>query len=176
LELPNAGFLYTLALLAMTFVGFTAIVMILRQSLGASLAPFDALVARFFMAWGFFIAYAAMLPPLLAMFDVQPRTLWRIASAASGLVIIALSYGYPLLRFRVMHERASTFVRWQTAVAALVGVVLLANAAELIPLPAPALYAAALIVSLVQASVGFLVTLNVILSGMGRRLSRRLRR
>ena len=65
MELANTGYLYTLAMLAMTFVGFTAIVMIFRQSLRATLSAFDALVARFFMVWGFTIAYGAMLPPPL---------------------------------------------------------------------------------------------------------------
>jgi hypothetical protein len=36
MELPNTVYLYTLAMLAMTFVGFTAIVMVVRQSLGSS--------------------------------------------------------------------------------------------------------------------------------------------
>ena len=50
MELPSSAYLYTLALLAMTFVGFTAIVMILRQRLGGPVSRFDTLVARFFMA------------------------------------------------------------------------------------------------------------------------------
>ena len=71
MDLPASAYLYTLAVMAMTFVGFTAIVMILRQSLGAPLSRFDTLVARFFMVWGFVIAFFAMLPPLLASFALS---------------------------------------------------------------------------------------------------------
>jgi hypothetical protein len=34
MDLPASAYLYTLAVMAMTLVGFTVIVMILRQSLG----------------------------------------------------------------------------------------------------------------------------------------------
>ena len=38
MELPFATYLYTLALIAIAYVGFTAIVLILRQSLGVALS------------------------------------------------------------------------------------------------------------------------------------------
>jgi hypothetical protein len=57
MELPNTGYLFTLATLAITFVGFTGIVVILRQSLGSKFLPIKALVAQFFMVEGFTIGY-----------------------------------------------------------------------------------------------------------------------
>ena len=110
MELPSSAYLYTLALLAMTFVGFTAIVMILRQSLGGPLSRFDTLVARFFMAWGFLITYGAMLPPLLAAFELHHPLVWRASSIATGLMLLALSFGYPILRGQATGARAPTFV------------------------------------------------------------------
>jgi len=46
MELPGAIYLYTLATLAMTFIGFSAIVMIVRQTLGHKLSRLDVLIAR----------------------------------------------------------------------------------------------------------------------------------
>jgi hypothetical protein len=114
MELPASGYLYTLALLAMTFVGFTAIVMIVRQSLGNSLSRYDALAARFFMVWGFVIAYSAMMPPLLAMFDVRHAVIWGASSAVGGLLLLSLSLSYPILRSRATGGRAPSFVRYQS--------------------------------------------------------------
>jgi hypothetical protein len=57
MELPFAAYLYTLALIAIAYVGFTAIVLILRQSLGSALSPLDTLVARLFMVRGFVITF-----------------------------------------------------------------------------------------------------------------------
>lgn len=165
MELPNSGYLYTLALLAMTFVGFTAIVMILRQSLGGPLSRFDTLVARFFMAWGFLITYGAMLPPLLGAFELHHPVVWRVSSIATGVMLLALSFGYPTLRGKATGTRPPTFVIVQSAIGAIIGLVLLVNAAQPSPLlVASATYLAVLTFTLVQASVGFIVTLNVMLS------------
>lgn len=41
MELPGSGYLYTMATLAMTFVGFCAIVLIFRQSMGAESSKFQ---------------------------------------------------------------------------------------------------------------------------------------
>src|SRR5689334_24085058 len=81
MDLPAFAYLYSLAVMAMTFVGFTAIVMILRR--GALRSRFDTLVARCFMVWGFVIAFFAMLPPLLAAFELSQPLVWRAAGAKS---------------------------------------------------------------------------------------------
>jgi hypothetical protein len=167
MELPSSAYLYTLALLAMTFVGFTAIVMILRQSLGGPLSRFDTLVARFFMAWGFLITYGAMLPPLLAAFELHHPLVWRASSTATGLMLLTLSFGYPMLRGQATGARAPTFVLVQSAIGAVIGVILLVNAAQPFPLlVASATYLAVLTFTLIQASVGFIVTINVMLTGV----------
>jgi hypothetical protein len=164
MELANSGYLYTLAMLAMSFVGFTAIVMILRQSLGAPLSHFDALVARFFMVWGFAIAYAAMLPPLLAAFDLPQPVIWRTSCVIMGLILITLSIVYPLLRRKATGERPPRFVYGQSAAGVILGLMLLADAAEPFRLPlGSAIYLAVLTFTLVQASVGFIITINVML-------------
>jgi len=46
MEWSGTSYLYTLAILGMTFIGFSAIVMLLRQTLGGPLRAFDALFAR----------------------------------------------------------------------------------------------------------------------------------
>jgi hypothetical protein len=47
MEVIGVAYLYTLATLSMTFVGFTAIVLFLRQALGHHLSRFDALLAQY---------------------------------------------------------------------------------------------------------------------------------
>jgi len=164
MELANSGFLYTLAMLAMTFVGFTAIVMIFRQSLGATLSRFDALVARFFMVWGFSIAYGAMLPPLLAAFDLSQPLIWRTSCVIMGLVLIVLSIAYPLLRRRATGRRPPRFVYGQSTAGVIIAIVLFADAAEPFRLPlGSAIYLAVLTFTLAQASVGFIITFGVMM-------------
>ena len=65
MESPGTSYLYTIALLGMSFMGFAAIVMILRQTLGGHLRAFDALFARVYMEFAVIVSIGAMLPPLL---------------------------------------------------------------------------------------------------------------
>lgn len=169
MELPSSTYLYTLAMMAMTFVGFTAIVMILRQGLGDTLSRFDTMVARFFMVWGFVIAYFAMLPPLLAAFELSQPLLWRVSGIAFGLTLAAMSLVYPVLRRRATGNRPPPFVYGQSAVGVVIALILLANAIEQFSVPlGPAIYLAVLTFTLAQASVGFIVMLNIMLSGRKR--------
>lgn len=176
MEPINADYFYTLALLSITFVGFTAIVMILRAGLGNPLSRYDTLVARFFMAWGFLITYGSMMPPLLAGFELDEARVWDASGIVTGVALLALSFGYPLLRARATGEPAPVFVFCQSAVGVIIAAVLLANAAAFFrPSLAPAIYAAMLTLTLLQASAGFIVTLNVIVAGAERGAHRRKR-
>ncbi len=92
MELPGAGFFYTMATVAMTFAGFTAIVVVLRQGTGAQLSPLHVLFTRFFIECGLMVALFASVPPLLALSDMAETNVWR----ASSLVVLAIAvpYGY----------------------------------------------------------------------------------
>ena len=155
MELPNAGYLYTLALIAVAYVGFTAIVLILRQSVGGALSPLDTLVSRLFMGWGFLITYLAMLPMLLAAFGLSPTTVWRIASALAGSSFLVLHMGYQIWRARITGERTPLHLWFHTAFGLAFGIVLLANAAAVVPAALGAIYVAAITLDMMQASFAF---------------------
>jgi hypothetical protein len=75
---PRAGgYLFTLATLAITFVGFSAIVIALRQTLGGTMSRFDVLLARIFIQLGFVVAAGSILPALLARSGVSAAQSWR---------------------------------------------------------------------------------------------------
>ena len=60
MELPGSGYLYTLAVLAMTFVGFCAIVLAFRHTTKTS--PTNVLHSHIYIELGFSAAGFAMLP------------------------------------------------------------------------------------------------------------------
>jgi hypothetical protein len=74
-ELPGAVYLYTLATLAMTFAGFCAIVIVLRQTTGKRISGFHIVLTRLYLESGLFAAAFCMLPPLFAVFD-HSRSRW----------------------------------------------------------------------------------------------------
>src|ERR1700744_1249606 len=104
MELPNSAYLYTLALIAVGFVGFSAIVLILRQSARSALSSLDTIVARLFMTRGFMVTYLSMLPIVLAAFHLSQSAVWRISSAVAGIFLVVMHVGYQILRGRITGE------------------------------------------------------------------------
>src|ERR1041385_4149288 len=133
MELPNATYLYTLALIAIAYVGFTAIVLILRQSLGVALSSLDTLVARLFMVRGFVITYLSILPMLIAGFELGHTTVWRVSSTLGGLSLVVTHVGYQLLRGRITGEPTPFHLWFYTVSGFAFGIALLASAAATTP-------------------------------------------
>ena len=65
MELPGSAYLYTLATLAMTFAGFCAIVIVLRQTTGKDISGFHIVLTRIYLESGLFSAAFCMLPPFV---------------------------------------------------------------------------------------------------------------
>jgi hypothetical protein len=98
MELPGTSYLCTLALLGMTFMGFAAIVMLLRQTLGRDLRAFDVLFARAYMEFAVIVSMGAMLPALLMLWDLPIGAVWRLSSGLVGLPLLVIALGYPARR------------------------------------------------------------------------------
>jgi hypothetical protein len=110
MDLPGAGYFYTLAQVGITFAGFAAILMTIRQMQGVSLSKFHLWVARSYVQSGMVTAMNALLSPLLFGLGLPERMTWQVASvviAIQSIVLIAMApkqwraaTGQPLL-FRV---------------------------------------------------------------------------
>jgi hypothetical protein len=88
MELNGSVYLYTLATLAMTFVGFCAIVLVFRQSMGAQSSAFHRYASHIYIELGFMSAAFAMLAPLMATGGLAHDQVWR---ASSALIVVALA-------------------------------------------------------------------------------------
>jgi len=84
MELPGSGYLYTLALLAITYGGFAALFMLFRQELAGRMIDYEAFLIRGVVQKGFIVAACSMVPPLLAYFDLAHSTIWRVSSLIAG--------------------------------------------------------------------------------------------
>jgi hypothetical protein len=104
MELAGEAYCYALATLSMTFAGFSAIVIVLRQTLGRPLSPFHLLVTRLYIESGFWAAAFSMLAPLLALCGLPAAAAWRVASAIVAAVLIAYGATYPVRRRRITQE------------------------------------------------------------------------
>ena len=71
MEVKSASLLYTLAGVMVTFAGFSALLLSVRPAVGAKLSLLDRYLAKTVMTHMFVLMAGALLPALLALYDVQ---------------------------------------------------------------------------------------------------------
>jgi hypothetical protein len=163
MDLPGASYLYTLAALSVTFVGFSALVLVLRQTFGGELSKLDILITRIFIQLGFLVAAGAMLPPLLALFSMPHPLIWRLCSLCSGVPFFLFAVTYPARR-RVASGAGAPLAIWiDVILLASAALVLLGNGAGLGFTPAPGPFAGALTGILFISGWAYLQALNTLL-------------
>ena len=143
MELPGAGYLYNLSLLAVTFATVSALVMLIRQTLGGKLSNFDIFLIRGFLSFSLFVAFAAILPPLAALSAVTARVLWPLTSAVAATLLAVNLYAIVVRRRKATRKPAPPGVTIRYFVHGMAIALLVLNA--IVPaVQGVALYAAAL--------------------------------
>jgi len=90
MDLPGASYFYTLAQVGITFSGFAAMLMALRQMRGAGMSKFHLWVAKSYVQSGLITAINAMLSPLIFALGLSVERTWKVASLAIAAQSIAL--------------------------------------------------------------------------------------
>jgi hypothetical protein len=164
MELVGATYLYTLATISITFVGFSTLFMIIRQTLGGAISKFDILLARNFLQIGFAAVITSLLPPLLILFSLHEHTVWRLASVAGAIFPLLFAATYPARRFAATGTRMPKLV-WSVMIAlyAAAGVFLL-NAIGKPMAPGPGLFALGVTIIVFNSFQAFLNALRFFLS------------
>ena len=98
MEIKGAIVLYTLAGLMVTFAGFSALLLALRPAVGAKLSLLDRYLAKTVMSYIFVLTAGALLPPLLALYDIPEKWIWRDSGLVFALPMLFLQVTYPLRR------------------------------------------------------------------------------
>jgi len=101
MEVKGATFLYTLAGLMITFAGFSALLLGLRQAAGARVSLLDRYLAKTVMTYIFVLTAAALLPALFALYGIQEKWIWRDSGVLFALPMLSLQVTYPLRRRKV---------------------------------------------------------------------------
>jgi hypothetical protein len=104
MELSGAGGFYTLAELAMAFAGFTAIVVVLRQSAGKPLSQLHVLFTSVYVELGLMASTFAMMAPVLALCRISETLVWRISSALMLAILVPWLCFFPFRRKRAAPE------------------------------------------------------------------------
>ncbi len=98
MEVKGAALLYTVATLAITFAGFAALLLIVRQLAGGSLTALDRFLARTVVGHCVWFAAGALIPSTLALFDLPEPLVWKLSALLFGLPMLALLLTFPRRR------------------------------------------------------------------------------
>ena len=102
MQIKGATLLYTLAGLMITFAGFSALLLTLRPAAGARLSLLDRYLAKTVMTHIFVLTAGALLPPLLALYDIRETWIWRGSGVLFALPMLSLQVTYPRRRRKVI--------------------------------------------------------------------------
>ena len=89
MEFISEAFLLNFSLLAITFSAVSALVMLLRQTMGGKLSNFDIFLVNAYVAHGFVLAIAAILPVLAAQYSSSHMIVWTISGLSAGVLMSA---------------------------------------------------------------------------------------
>ena len=159
---PNT-YLLALAALAVSFVGFSTLVITLRQTAGGALSLLDAFLMRTFIQLGFLVVAGALLPPLLSLSSLEAAKIWRLASIAVSVPALFFAITYPSRRQFVFGKRTPTSIYTDVAVLSAAGLLLALNASGLIFAPEPFVFAASLTLILCLSGWAYLQALTLLL-------------
>ena len=127
-ELPGAIYLFNLSLLSVTFAVVSALVMLVRQTMGGRLTNFDVYLITAYVSFGFAIALEAVFPPLVFLFDAALAVLWAIASGLAAVIHGGVLANMIRVRRKVSMEPMSWAVAGSFATHGAVVAVLVINA------------------------------------------------
>jgi hypothetical protein len=110
MDATESTYRYALASISTTFVGFSALIMMVRQTLGDDLSELAAWIIRTFVQLGFLMTAGAMTPPLLALCGLSDDFIWRLCSGVIGAIMLIFVATYPTRRRAVAGKPAPVFV------------------------------------------------------------------
>ena len=169
MELPNAGYLYALATISITYSGFAALAVIFRQTIGGVPSELDTFFVRNVLIRSFMIAAFCLLPALLAMFPLSHAAVW----SASSMFAAACQCFFLLIWWRLRHAitRAplSRLSKVNVVLQLLAAAFLLMNAVGKPFGPDAGTFSAGVSAFMCSAGVAYMIALRTLLKGEPRR-------
>lgn len=163
MEVTGAILLYTLAGMMVTFTGFFALLLSLRQSVGVQLSHLDRLLAKTVVTHLFLVTWGALLPPVFGLYNMPEIWIWKISALLFALPMLIHLLTYPYRRRRAADIKQSRIIYAVFVVfgcASLVG--MLVYVLGSFPY-APAAYITALTLNFFTLAFVFVVALDFIL-------------
>jgi len=165
MELPGASYLYTIATLSITYAGFAALIMIFRQIIGGRVSSYDVFAIRAVLMRSFIVAFSAMLPPALALFNLSQSVVWRISSLFAAFLLGVFTLTFHARRHAITGLPISKWFLMAIGSQMLITIVLLMMALGILVEPAAGPFVISITALLLVAAIAYLVALDVLLRG-----------
>ena len=162
MDLAGSTYLFALATVSVTFVGFAALLLVFRQTVGGKITRYDTYFTLSFIQVGFVVTAGGLFPPLLALYGLREDVVWRVASAVFAILILWFVGALPRRRRVATGSPVPRFVWALLTVQALSAIALTLCAVGTLD-KCGAVYATAMSAILVASGIAYLVALGVIL-------------
>ena len=160
MEIQGAAFLNSLATLSITFVGFSALLIFFRQTVGGAMSKYDNYFVLTFIQTGFIVAIGSIIPQAVYAYGMNESLAWRIASGIIAMPLLVFVATLPKRRRAVTGTSMPVGIRIPLGLQWLAALLLISNVAG-VPMGFP-FYATSLAIILITAMAAFLVALGII--------------
>jgi hypothetical protein len=164
MELAGTNYLYNLTLISVTFAGFAALIAALRQMVGGRLTKHDAFLIRSALLRSLIVIVCALLPPLLALFELSAAMIWQISSFSAAILIALFTLLWPIIIRRMITDRPiSSTAKAYHGVQLLTAIFLLVASLRLFFEPGPGYFAASVSIFMLTSWISVLLSLEIVL-------------
>ena len=115
-------------MIAVTFTAVSALVMLLRQTMGGKLSNFDVYLITSFISFGFAVAISAILLPWVAFLELPIGAFWAVSSGLAAMILCTTLLSNIHRRRAVAIEPMSWSVRSSFGANAVSVIILIINA------------------------------------------------
>ena len=88
MEPSGSTYLYALAAVSITFIGFSALLVIFRQARGDALTRYEGYFVLSFIQPGLIVTGGSLLPSVLSLYGIAAQTVWRASSIVVAIPIL----------------------------------------------------------------------------------------
>ena len=167
-DLPGSVYLYALATVSITFVGFAALIIVVRSSAGHELTKYDTYFLLSFIQVGFISTAGSLLPSLFALWRWNPHVVWRVSSGLTLLPMFWFIAHLPRRRRAATGQPLPRFLIVLLSFQSLVVATFAAQAAGIFDGYDAAVYASGIATILITSGIAYLIALNVMLPRIAR--------
>ena len=139
----------------MAFVGFTSIVVVLRQGTGKPLSPLHILFTSLFVELGLMATAFSLLGPTLAICAIREDLVWRVSSAIMLAGLVSWLLIFAKRRKCATPTERLPFRYWTTTILSVVPIAALCLNIGSVVTPGPAPLAITIVYVLAYATVVF---------------------